>query len=263
MTLGDARQSSLLTASWLQAGRLLKRWRRDRAVLMGSLLFPIGLLLLYEVVLGDQVQKVTGVDSTYGLVPVCAVLSAFFGTLGNSVGITLERQSGLLSRMWVLPVHRASALTGRFTAEAVRAFVGTVLITIVGLFFGLRFKQGWGAVLPYILIPSIVSVGFTALVMALVIRDNGRALRTWLVGGIIALAFVNPGITPIALFPEWLQPFVRLQPMSPPIEAMRGLALGGPLLLPLLMTVAWTVILLIVFTPLAIRGYRRAAETSA
>jgi ABC-2 type transport system permease protein len=253
---------SLLIESWLQAGRLLIRWRRDRAVLMGSLLFPIFLLVLYQVVLGQQVRKVTGVDSVYGLVPFCAVLSALFGTLGNAIGITMDRQSGVLSRMWVLPVHRASALTGRLTAEAARALIGTVLITALGVVMGLRFTHGWVAIVPFVLIPSIVAVGYTALVMALVIRTKGRTIMTWLVGATVTLAFLNPGTTPIALYPDWLQPFVRVQPLSPPVEAMRALALGGPLLWPIAMTLAWAIVLLVIFVPWAVRGYRRAAESS-
>ena len=167
-------QGSLLTQSWVQAGRLLTGWRRNRGLLIGSLVFPVCLLLGYEVVLGEQVRKVTGVDSVYGLVPLCAVLSALFGALSTSVGIMMERQLGLLSRMWVLPVHRASTLTGRLTAEAARALIGTVLITALGVTMGLRFTHGWPTALVYILIPSIVVVGFTALVMALAIRTNGR-----------------------------------------------------------------------------------------
>ncbi len=256
-------QGSLLTQSWVQAGRLLTRWRRDRAVLMGSLIFPVCLLLVYEVVLGERVRKVTGVDSVYGLVPLCAVLSALFGALGGAVGITMERDSGLLSRMWVLPVHRASALTGRLTAEAVRALIGTVLITALGVAMGLRFTHGWPTALVYILIPSIVVVGFTALVMALAIRTNGRTVMTWLVGVTVSLAFLNPGTTPIGLFPDWLRPLVRVQPMSPPIETMWALAHGGPLVWPLAMTLLWTIVLLAVFIPIAVRGYRLAAESSA
>ena len=71
----------------------------------------------------------------------------------------MDRQSGLLSRMWVLPIHRASALTGRLTAEAVRALIGTVLITALGVIMGLRFTHGWAAALLFILIPSIVASG--------------------------------------------------------------------------------------------------------
>lgn len=256
-------QGSLLTQSWLQADRLLIRWRRDRSVMLGSLLLPLSLLLLYEVVLGERVRSVTGVDSIYGLVPMCAALSALFGTLGSSVGITMDRQSGMLSRMWVLPVHRASAVAGRITAEAVRTLIGTVIITAFGVAMGLRFTHGWATALVYILIPSVVVVGFTAPIMAVAVRTNGRKIMTWVVGLTVSLAFVNPGTTPIEMFPKWLQPLVRMQPLSPPIETMRALAHGGPLVWPLTMTFIWAMALLAVFVPVAVRGYRLAAESAA
>jgi len=256
-------QGSLLIQSWVQAGRLLIRWRRDRAVLMGSLVFPICLLLAYDVVLGQRVLRVTGVESVYGLVPVCALLSALFGSLGSAVGIAVERETGMLSRLWVLPVHRASALTGRLTAEAARALVGTVLITVVGMTMGLRFAHGWLGALVYILIPSMLVIGFTAVAMALAIRTNGRVVMTWLASVTVSLAFVNPGTTPIAQFPDWLRPLVRVQPMSPPIQAMWALAHDGPIVWPLVMTFLWTIALLAVFMPIAVRGYRLAAESNA
>lgn len=263
MTHRLAPHGSLLIQSWVQAGRLLLRWRRDQAVLMGSLLLPVFLLFIYKIVLGEQVQRVTGADSVYGVVPMCAVISALFGSLGNSVGITMDRQSRLLSRMWVLPIHRSSGISGWVIAEVVRAFIGTILITVIGVTMGLRFTQGWPAALLFLLIPSIVVTGFTALVMAMAIRKNGRTAMTWLLSATFALAFVNPGATPIKLFPDWAQPLIRMQPISPPIETMRSLAYGGPIVWPLTITLAWAVILLAVFMPVALRGYRLAAEASA
>jgi ABC-2 type transport system permease protein len=220
-------------------------------------------LLIYQIVLGERVRKVTGIDSIYGLAPLCAEMSALFGALGAAVDLSLERELGLLSRMWVLPVHRASALTGRMAADAARALVGTTLVTTVGVAMGLRFTHGWFTALFYILIPSIAVVGFTAFVMALAIRTNGRTVMIWLVGATISLAFLNPGTTPIALYPDWLRPFVRVQPVSPPIETMWALAHGGALLWPLTITLLWTIGLLAVFVPIAARGYRIAAEQTA
>ncbi|WP_082953120.1 ABC transporter permease [Mycobacterium sp. 852002-10029_SCH5224772] len=256
-------QASLLTQSWVQASRLLLRWRRDQAVLMGSLLLPVFLLFAYQIVLGERVRAVTGVESVYGIVPMCAVISALFGALGNSVGITMDRQSRLLSRMWVLPIHRASPLTGWVTAEVVRALIGTVLITGIGLTMGLRFTHGWPAALAFIMIPSIAVTGFTAMVMAMAVRQNGRTAMTWILGLTFSMAFVNPGATPIGLFPEWVRPLIRMQPISPPIETMRSLAHGGPLAWPFAITLIWAVALLAVFVPVAVRGYRLAAEANA
>lgn len=253
----------LVKDSWLHAGRIMLRWRREPAAVLSTVILPICLLVVYKAVLGEQIHKVTGVDSIYGLVPMCAVLAGMFGALGGAVGIPMERTSGLLSRMWVLPVHRASAIAGRLTAEAARALLGTILITALGTAMGLRFAHGWHTALAYILIPPLVVVGFTALVMTLALRSNGRAIVTYMAAGITALVFISSGTTPVSQFPHWLQPVVRVQPMSPPIEVMRALAHEGPLLLPLVMTLGWAITLIAVFIPLAVRGYRAAAESSA
>ncbi|OBI44704.1 hypothetical protein A5708_16650 [Mycobacterium colombiense] len=230
---------------------------------MGSLLLPVFLLFCYQIVLGEQVHKVTGTDSVYGVVPMCAVISALFGSLGDSVGITIDRQSHVMSRMWVLPIHRASAVTGWMTAEVVRALIGTLLITAIGMTMGLRFTEGWTAALLFILIPSIVVTGFTALVMALATRQNGRSAMTLLLGVTFSMAFVNPGATPLKLFPGWARPLVRMQPISPPLETMRALAHGGPISWHLAITGIWAIVLLAIFMPVALRGYRKAAESAA
>lgn len=68
------------------------------------------------------------------------------------------------------------------------------------------------------------------MVMAMAVRENGRTVMTWILGLTFSMAFVNPGATPIDLFPEWARPLIRMQPISPPIETMRSLAHGARLL---------------------------------
>lgn len=75
------------------------------------------------------------------------------------------------------------------------------------------------------------------------------------------LLFFNSGMVPIDVFPDWLRPVVRAQPMSPAIEAMRALADGSATLVPVLQTLAWVAGLVAVFGPIAVRNYRVAAET--
>ena len=261
MTVDTRRRSSLAVDSVLQAGRLLTRWRREPTVPVQSLLFPSFLLLTYELLLGKSVLNLTGSDSLYGLVPMCAVVGTIFGALGAGVAIPAERESGLLSRLWVLPVHRGSALTGRLIAEAARALAGAMLITALGVVLGLRFASGWSALIPFVGVPVLVVIGFSTVVMAIAVRGDGRNMVTWLGALCIVLLFFNSGIAPIEMFPSWLQPAIRLQPMSPAIEAMRAIAGGGGTLWPLLQTFAWTLGLTAVFGPMAVRGYRVAAES--
>ena len=104
-------------------------------------------------------------------------------------------------------------------------------------------------------------IGFAAVIVAVGVRANGKNIITGLSMVAFLLLFFNTGMVPLDMFPGWLQPVVRAQPMSPAIEAMRALADGGPTLWPLLQSVAWVLGLIAVFGPLAVRGYRVAAES--
>ena len=261
MTTSTEQRGSPVAESVLQAGRLLTRWTREPVVPIQALLFPAFLLITYKLLLGESIANLTGTDSLYGLVPMCAVVGAIFGSLGAGLAIPGERESGLLSRLWVLPVYRSSALAGRLLAEAVRTLVAAAIITGLGVALGLRFETGWLAAIPFVLLPVLLAAGISTVVIAIAVRVDGRNLVTWLGAGCIVLLFFNTGAAPVEIFPSWLQPAVRLQPMSPTIEAMRAFAEGTPALWPLLQSLTWIVCLIAVFGPMAVRGYRVAAES--
>ena len=254
---------TLALQSRLQAGRLLRGWTREPVVLIQSLIFPTFLLVVYALVIGESIRNLTGDNSLYGLVPMCAVAGALFGAIGAGAAIPEERESGLLSRFWVLPVHRASALAGRLMAEAGRALIGALAITAVGVVLGLRFGEGWLAAIGFVFMPVLMVIGFSTVIIAFGVKSNGKNIITGLSTVAFLLLFFNSGMVPVDVFPSWIQPVVRAQPMSPAIEAMRALADGGPTLWPVLQSVAWVVGLLAVFGPMAVRGYRAAAESGA
>lgn len=252
---------SLVAESLLFARRLLMRWRREPVMPVQAVLYPTFLLITYYLLVGESIMRITGTDSLTGLVPTCAVAGAMFGALAASFTIQSERESGLLSRFWVLPVHRASALTGRLLAEAVRTLIGSVVITAVGVALGLRFNR-WVAVLPFILVPVVVSLVFSTVLIAIAVRSVSSTLLVWVGVPAIAAVFGSSGAPPIELLPGWIQPFVRFQPLAPTIELMRSLVLGAPALGSLLICLLWGVVFLAVAGPLAVAGYRQAAESA-
>ena len=206
-------------------------------------------------------MNITGKNSLYGLVPTCAVAGALLGALAASSTIRAERDSGLIGRFWVLPVHRASALTGRLIADAVRTLVSSVVITAVGVGLGLRFSGNWLAIIPFILVPVLVGVVFSTALIAVAVRAASNNLLIWLGVPAIGMVFASSGSPPVEMMPSWAQPLIRFQPMWATVQSMRALAEGGPALMPLTVTLVWTVGLAAVVGPLAVRGYRTAAET--
>jgi len=254
-------RNSLATESLVFANHLLTRWRREPGVLIQALVFPTFLLIAYKLLVGKSIIRITGTDSLYGLVPMCAVAGAMFGALAAGRAITFERDGGLIGRLWVFPVHRASALTGRLLAEAARTLASSALITAVGVGLGLRFKGGWLAVIPFMLVPVLVIVPFSMAVIAIAVRAKTGAVLIWLSVPSSGLVFASSGVVPLQSLPASVRLHVQLQPMWATIASMRELAQGGPVLWPLLVTVMWVLGLAAVLGPLAVRGYRAAAES--
>ena len=72
------------------------------------------------------------------------------------------------------------------------------------------------------------------------------------------LVFASSAFVPVETMPGWLQPFAEHQPVSVTASAVRALVIGGPTTSYVLQSLAWSVAILLVFAPIAVRRYRRA-----
>jgi len=260
MSADASPRSSLAAESLVFASQLLTRWWRQPSMLIEGLLYPTFLLITFKLLLGKSLLRITGTDSLYGLVPMCALVGAMLGAVAAGRSMALERDGGLIGRLWVFPVHRASALTGRLLAEAMRTLMSSTLITAVGVGLGLRFKDGWLAVIPFILVPVPVIVVFSMAVIAIAVRAKTGAVLSWLGVPATGLVFASSGMVPAQTLPSSARLSIQIQPMWGPVESMRAFAQGGAVLWPLLLSVVWALCLAAVLGPLAVRGYRAAAE---
>ena len=73
--------------------------------------------------------------------------------------------------------------------------------------------------------------------------------------------FVSSAFVVVGTMPGWLQGFAKYQPVSVAIDATRSLMLGGIYSSPgkVVASIAYSVGIVAVFAPLAVRRYRRAA----
>lgn len=240
--------------------RILRRWSRDPATLVQSLVMPAGFLVALDIVLGDVIEKVTGHSGLYGQVPLVALVGGMTGAIIGAVNVMREREVGLLSRFWVVPVHRAAGLLARLAADFVRIVVITLAVMGVGLALGMRFEQGLLAAVVWVFVPSLFVVALSAAVLTLALFSQSTIVPQATEIVIALLMFFSIGFVPLDQYPKWLQPIVEHQPVSYTIEAMRGLALEGPIAEPLLFTALWSFgIFAVCAVPLAI-GYRKASR---
>lgn len=243
----------------LQTKRLLTRWARDYITVIGAIVLPILFMVVLNIVLGNLAYVVTHDSGLYSIVPLIALGAAITGSTFVAIDLMRERSFGLLARLWVLPVHRASGLISRILANAIRTLVTTLVMLGTGVVLGFRFRQGLIPSLMWISVPVILGIAIAAMVTTVALYTA----QTVVVEGVelvqaIAI-FFSTGLVPLNSYPGWIQPFVAHQPVSYAIAAMRGFAMGGPVLSPMIGMLVWTAgICVVCAVPLAI-GYRRAS----
>jgi ABC-type multidrug transport system permease subunit len=60
--------------------------------------------------------------------------------------------------------------------------------------------------------------------------------------------------------PGWLQAVVKVNPVTILSDATRGLLVGGPVARPVMGTLLWSLALVAVFAPLAVKGFKRRGQ---
>ncbi|MCX6468392.1 MAG: ABC transporter permease [Corynebacteriales bacterium] len=249
MTAGHAAAQSTPTRASVGVGRqavvhasaLLRTWSRDPGIVVQAVVFPVFLLLMFHLVLGKTITSMGSGDSIVGTTGLVALVGALYGTVAAALTVIADRDSGVLARLWTLPVHRSGFLAGRLLAEAVRTAIGTVVLFAVAMTMGFGFDQGIAA-----------AVG----ALAVAVNAAGGVEEFLLEGG-AAETFAGGVVGGVGVF------FQNAREVGHEREraeiAIAGLTDGGPVAVPLATTLAWALGFAIVFGPLAMRGYRRAA----
>jgi ABC-2 type transport system permease protein len=257
----QAKPEHLVSQTVVLTRRLLIRSARNPMTLVHALLLPVAFLLTLKVVFGDSITSITGQNGLYRSVPLVALVATMSGSTTAVVGINAERLDGFLGRLWALPLHRAAGLLSRLAAETIRVLATTLVILGAGAILGFRFHSGVAAALLWVAVPVIFGVAFATLATTVALYWSKAVLVEAMQPVIILGATFCTGFVPLERYPDWVQPVVRYQPMSPAVDAMRGLSVGGPVWWPMITTLLWFAgVLAVCLGPIMV-GYRRASTS--
>ena len=76
---------------------------------------------------------------------------------------------------------------------------------------------------------------------------------------VFPLTFISSAFVPVDTMPDALQWFAEVNPFTVVVDAMRELWLGAPAGSSIWAAVVWSVAIMVIFAPLAVRRYRTAA----
>ena len=244
----------------LVARRNLLQVRGNPQLLIFLVIQPILFVLLFVYVFGGAIA---GSSRQYVqfVIPGIIVQTVVFATAVTGIGLNEDLAKGIIDRFRSLPIARSAVLAGRILADAVRLTATVLVILTVGIVLGFRITTSpLAALAGFVLIIAFgMALSWVAALIGLSVRNPETAQSAGFIW-MFPLTFASSAFVVASTMPGWLQPFVRINPISVAADALRGLLLAGLVLTPVLKTVAWIVALTVVFAPLAIRQYRRLAD---
>jgi ABC transporter DrrB family efflux protein len=240
--------------------RNLLVWMRVPAYLVFTVIQPVMFVLLFRYVFGGAIKIPGGISYVDFLMPGIIAQTAAFATFGTAIALAQELKKGVIDRLRSMPMARSAVLAGRLVADTGRMLVTILIVVGVGYAVGFRFLNG---AIPAILMIVLATVfGLSICVISaytgLAIGDEESVQAFGLIW-LFPLTFLSSAFVPISSMPGWLQAFANNQPVTYVINTMRALALGGPLAADLWKSIVWLAGILVVFTPLAVRAYKRAS----
>lgn len=249
----------------LIAGRNLRKVARNSRLIVFSTIQPLMQLILFAYVFA-AVAKIPGLNYKDFVVPAVLVQTMTFSAMGAGVGIANDMQTGMVDRFRSLPIARSAFLVGRTTSDSLRLGIQSLILIGAALVIGFRFHAG---------VPAAIGMGVVLVLFGMALA----AFAAWVglsVGDpetvqaavfipILPLIFTSSAFAPVSRLPGWMQPVARVNPITSAIDTARGLALGDGTLQRVsnthLSTAAWHfglwwVVIVALFTALAVRRYR-------
>jgi len=232
---------------------------RVPTTLVFSTIQPVIFVLMFRYVFGGSIQ-IPGVRYVDYLMAGIFVQTVTFGSINTGIGLAEDLQKGLIERFRSLAMARSAVLAGRTLADAVRNLFVIGLMVIVGFLVGFQVHTNPFAFLAGVGI--MLLFGFAmSWVMALVGLSAGNAegAQAAAFPVMALLVFASNAFVDSRRMPGPLRAYAEHQPVTATVNAVRALMSGGATTGKVIAAVAWSLGIVAVFAPLAVRRYRRTA----
>jgi ABC transporter DrrB family efflux protein len=241
------------------AKRNLLRIPRQPDLLIAYTIQPVMFIVLFVYVFGGAINT-PGFDYVDFLMPGIITQSIAFGGFVTAIGLNEDLRKGLIDRFRSLPMARSAVLAGRTLADvALNTFSLAVMIG-VGFVVGFNFDSPAYEVVGGIALLLLFGYGFSWFfaLMGMVASSPESAQSVGFLA-IFPLTFASSAFVPTDSMPSWLEAFAEINPFTVVVNAVRALWLDAPTGNYVWGAFAWTAAMILVFAPLAVRAYRRAA----
>jgi ABC-2 type transport system permease protein len=233
---------------------------RNTDQLLGTFFQPIMFLVLFAAVFGGAISAALppGVSYLNFLMAGIIVQTVAFGSTTTAIAVCNDLQKGIVDRFRSLPMANLAVLNGHVVSDLFRNSISTIVMLVAGLVIGFRSGANvtdWLLIAGIILLFTLAFSWLSAIVGVLAKSVEGVQWLTFIV--IFPLTFASSAFVPTASMTPILKAFAENQPITHVVEAVRALMLGVPAGNHILLSLVWSVGILVVAVPLASWLFRR------
>lgn len=233
---------------------------RQPQLIVFSTIQPIIFVLMFTYVFGGAITIPGPYPYVDFLMPGIFCQTVVFGAINTGIGLSDDLQKGLIERFRSLPMARSAVLAGRTVADLVRNVFVVLLMLIVGFMVGFRIHTNVFGLIAGVAVLLLFAFSMTWIFAIVGLSaPNPETAQAMSFPVLAPLVFASSAFVSTSTMPGWLQVFANHQPVTAAVNACRALMVGGPTATYVWQTLAWSVGLVVVFAPLAIRRYRRVA----
>jgi ABC-2 type transport system permease protein len=246
--------SQTLSMAW----RATKKMRRNPEQFFDVLIQPLLFTAMFAYIFGGAIS---GGVSAYLPIIIPGILAQTTLTACIATGVQLreDMDKGVFDRFRSLPIARIAPLAGPMIADVTRYTVATVLTFATGIAMGYRPGGGVLGVLAAAVL--VIACGWSMAWIFTWVGIKGRsaqAVQAMSMMIMFPLTFMSNAFVPADTLPGWLEAFVKVNPVSHVVTAVRDLANNGQVTA----EVGWAVVaclaVIAIFAPLSVRAYRKA-----
>jgi ABC-2 type transport system permease protein len=249
--------------------RRIARIRNEPETLADVTFMPVIFILMFAYVFGGAIRLPGSGSYHEYLIGGMLGMGLAQTAPGVAVALVTDMSTGLMDRFRSLPMSRWAVLLAQSIAELLTQMISAVIIVIVGLAIGWRVHTGPADVAAAFALALLFGYAFTwvGVWLGMVLRSPEAAQQLGFIL-FLPLTFISSAFVPTQAMPGWLQPIANWNPMSALAAACRELfgnpnpaadVPAWPMQHPELAVIFWSVGMLLVFAPLAVRAYRRKA----
>jgi ABC-2 type transport system permease protein len=215
--------------------RELLRYRRDRSQWFGGVSRAILWLIILGYGIGASYTNIEGYTYTQYILPGVAALNIIFASMQSAIALVWDREVGLMREILVSPAPMPSVAIGKLLGGATVALSQGTIVLLFAPLAGVALSvpqviEAWAVM--FVMGIMLVSIG-TVIASRMATFEGFGAISN---GIVLPMYFLSGAVFPIrgivglggflVELPAWLRALMFLNPVTYPVDLLRGALLS-------------------------------------